>query len=182
MVSSISMALLSGKSNGALSPESPPSPGSSPAERELPYHRFRVPPEPYTIRDLSLWASRRATLLHCLWRLKNSSRRLSKSLPLRDLGALLVHLKSKAQVRRAGSIARQPPRTPRYQELRVTMAGDRKGFRDDGRVTALALVFLFLTPLFLIVRFWSRMGSRRGLGLDDLLILVSFVSLRYMFY
>ncbi|KAG6256559.1 hypothetical protein E4U49_006909 [Claviceps purpurea] len=107
MVSSILMALLSGKSNGALSPESPPSPGSSPAERELPYHRFRVPPEPYTIRDLSLWASRRATLLHCLWRLKNSSRRLSKSLPLRDLGALLDHPKSKAQVRRAGSIARQ---------------------------------------------------------------------------
>ncbi|KAG5957437.1 hypothetical protein E4U58_006041 [Claviceps cyperi] len=56
------------------------------------------------------------------------------------------------------------------------MAGDMKGFRDDGRVTALALVFLFLTPLFLIVRFWSRMGSRRGLGLglDDLLILLSF--------
>ncbi|KAG5925011.1 hypothetical protein E4U61_004914 [Claviceps capensis] len=54
------------------------------------------------------------------------------------------------------------------------MPNDRKGFRDDGRVTALALVFLFLTPLFLIVRFWSRMGSRRGLGLDDLLILVSF--------
>lgn len=39
-----------------------------------------------------------------------------------------------------------------------------------------AIVFFVLTPVFVGIRFWSRIKMRSGLGWDDWTILFSFVS------
>lgn len=38
------------------------------------------------------------------------------------------------------------------------------------------IVFFIITPIFIAIRFYNRISRRTGIGLDDLTILVSFVS------
>lgn len=55
--------------------------------------------------------------------------------------------------------------------------GNTPGESNALMVRAPAIVFFVLTPIFVAIRFWSRIKMRSGLGWDDWTILFSFVSL-----
>ncbi|OAA49283.1 hypothetical protein NOR_01206 [Metarhizium rileyi] len=57
------------------------------------------------------------------------------------------------------------------------VSGDGKqGNRDThaSQVTVPCIMFFVLTPIFLIIRLWSRFNKGSGLGMDDMTIVISF--------
>ncbi|KAK2596197.1 hypothetical protein QQS21_006402 [Conoideocrella luteorostrata] len=53
-------------------------------------------------------------------------------------------------------------------------AGNQPGDSHAGQVTVPCIIFFVLTPMFLIIRLWSRLSRGSGFGLDDYTILISF--------
>ena len=56
-------------------------------------------------------------------------------------------------------------------------SGNIPGPSHASYVTIPCIVFFAVTPIFILIRLWSVLLRRSGLGLDDITILIAFVRL-----